>query len=612
MSARKLLAVLLTTGVLGACSALGGCSQTGANTQVMVVVDGEAGVRGVTRLVSVRVYGGPHGADQDSLALVGSYPIAVPDTRWPLVIALAPLDRDPTRIYRVEAAAYDVGMLTDSAVPVATVRAISGYVPGQTVLLRLLLQDSCIGHECTDIQTTCDHGMCVSAVVDPTTLPAFGDAGEPDATALLDAGLDAPVRSDAALDSAVDGGAIDGGPTGCDGCDDGMPCTLDRCDTALNRCVHEVACDDSIDCTADTCDGAGTCQHVSMDALCTGGTDCTVGHCDVPMGRCVYVADETRCDDGLPCTADTCGATGCAHAPLTGPSCADALFCNGAETCNAGACTSPGDPCPGVSVCDEGMGACTGCATDSDCPADTAVDSACDYADSCDETAMLTRTLTTYTCGSGGHCDASVTSSPVACTRETDTMPCAGGSCGGYTCSGFTGTCDSTGVLTRTCVVNTCLAGICNGVPMMETGSACMRTTEGVSCGSLTCGAPYCSYADVCVEGGASVHDCTQPRCASDACSAAMFTEPSVGVSCGRTTSGMICGTCLSCAGGSCSMPSCDAGADAGMDAGIDAGGDAGDDAGDDAGGDARGDAAMSVDSGTDSGMLVTMPDGGP
>ena len=37
--------------------------------------------------------------------------------------------------------------------------------------------------------------------------------------------------------------------------------------------------------------------------------------------------------------------------------CVNGLFCDGAETCNAGTCQAGGDPCPGQ-TCDEGGDVC--------------------------------------------------------------------------------------------------------------------------------------------------------------------------------------------------------------------------------------------------------------
>ncbi len=59
---------------------------------------------------------------------------------------------------------------------------------------------------------------------------------------------------------------------------------------------------------------------------------------------------QISCDDGNPCTTDTCSAGVCAHAPVRdGTSCSDGNLCNGTEICQAGVCRA-GTPL----VCNDG------------------------------------------------------------------------------------------------------------------------------------------------------------------------------------------------------------------------------------------------------------------
>lgn len=68
---------------------------------------------------------------------------------------------------------------------------------------------------------------------------------------------------------------------------------------------------------------------------------------------------DADCDDNNPCTTDQClgcfGGTcigACAHTQVpNGTPCSDGLFCNGVDTCSAGACQHPGNPCLGGAVC---------------------------------------------------------------------------------------------------------------------------------------------------------------------------------------------------------------------------------------------------------------------
>ncbi len=57
------------------------------------------------------------------------------------------------------------------------------------------------------------------------------------------------------------------------------------------------------------------------------------------------------CDDGNPCTYDTCDPDlGCLHAYNSDP-CSDGNACTTNDTCNGGACVG-GNPAPGCSACD--------------------------------------------------------------------------------------------------------------------------------------------------------------------------------------------------------------------------------------------------------------------
>jgi hypothetical protein len=79
------------------------------------------------------------------------------------------------------------------------------------------------------------------------------------------------------------------------------------------------------------------------------------------------------CDDGNPCTADSCNpnpppgdlVTGCVHVPIAeGGSCSDGDACNGGETCDANGICQPGTPitCNDLNPCtDDACVPATGC-----------------------------------------------------------------------------------------------------------------------------------------------------------------------------------------------------------------------------------------------------------
>ena len=106
------------------------------------------------------------------------------------------------------------------------------------------------------------------------------------------------------------------------------------------------------------------CDGLTDEGFCTKDADCSgaTPFCELPSGVCVQCLTAANCDDGNICTADSCDAmtSACVHTSLTnGTSCSDGLFCNGAETCVAGACVDNADPCTAGQVCDETADTCT-------------------------------------------------------------------------------------------------------------------------------------------------------------------------------------------------------------------------------------------------------------
>lgn len=181
-----------------------------------------------------------------------------------------------------------------------------------------------------------------------------------------------PPETDDGIDCTVDAcnpatGAITHTPNHA-ACADGDPCNgAEQCDPAQG-CVAGTSptCDDSIDCTNDSCDTSHPdadpvtgCVNTKNDAKCDDGIDCTVNRClalDTGSGcvfnpdatpcldedlcttneRCDVVqgclSDPVNCNDGVPCTIDTCDSQiGC----LNG---ADNSQCNDGVSCTIDAC----------------------------------------------------------------------------------------------------------------------------------------------------------------------------------------------------------------------------------------------------------------------------------
>ena len=149
------------------------------------------------------------------------------------------------------------------------------------------------------------------------------------------------------LDECQGGACVSGVTTVCS---DGNSCTLDACDPGTGNCSTTLAigpCNDGNLCTTgDSCQ-SGVCQSGPM-TQCISATKCATGSCSATSGNCAFA--QVVCDDGNPCTNDSCAAaTGCVFSPK---SCDDNNACT-LDTCDTktGACVSPplncddGNPC---------------------------------------------------------------------------------------------------------------------------------------------------------------------------------------------------------------------------------------------------------------------------
>ena len=99
-------------------------------------------------------------------------------------------------------------------------------------------------------------------------------------------------------------------------------------------------CDDGISCTLDACNEvADACDNTADDSLCEDGDLCNgTETCDPDLGCAVGPA--LACDDGNPCTVDSCDALGgCSNLPIAdGTVCEDGSVCTVADTCQASVC----------------------------------------------------------------------------------------------------------------------------------------------------------------------------------------------------------------------------------------------------------------------------------
>jgi hypothetical protein len=152
------------------------------------------------------------------------------------------------------------------------------------------------------------------------------------------------------------------GPTGV-----GAICLTPSCDPDSGACSLVAAnqgllCDDGDSCTVQSACNMGNCSG-GIAVNCNDGNPCTDDSCDAVTG-CLNTGNQAPCNDGDACTtADHCDNGAClGGAPLE---CDDGNLCNGQETCAPLTGCKPGQ----LLVCDDGD-VCNGlesCAPDSGC-----------------------------------------------------------------------------------------------------------------------------------------------------------------------------------------------------------------------------------------------------
>jgi hypothetical protein len=196
------------------------------------------------------------------------------------------------------------------------------------------------------------------------------------------------------------------------------------CDEARRTCTTEPLPDGTACAEPDGCSAAPTCQS----------------------GSCTATA-AAPCDDGNPCTADACDAAGgCTHTPVAnGTSCADRDFCDGVETCQAGACVAAavpecddGNSCT-TDYCDARKRRCSHTGSSSCCTSDDqcADDDLCTTNERCSRGRCVSDPVL---CESGGRCDLTTCDPALGCqlTALPDGSSCEDGDpcTSGETCRG--------------------------------------------------------------------------------------------------------------------------------------------------------------------------------
>jgi cysteine-rich repeat protein len=294
-----------------------------------------------------------------------------------------------------------------------------------------------------------------------------------------------------------------------DDCDDGDDCTLaDHCSDGV--CGGEpVACNDGNPCTEDLCDGDTGCKFINAGGGCNDDNPCTFG--DYCADGACQSGPLLSCDDGNPCTTDSCDdAQGCLHEPSTG-TCDDGNLCTIDDVCAESIC-KPG----GLLGCNDDS-PCTNdwCDPQTGCqftPNSAACDdgSLCSLGDHCEEGECIAGTQ--LDCNDSNGCTNDTCNPLVGCKHTnnteqcndqdpcTSTDQCIGGSCIG------TGAADCNDD-------NPCTTDFCD--PM----AGCTHIPATSSCDD---GNP-CSWGDKCQAGsciGGQAVTCDDGNvCTDDSCS---------------------------------------------------------------------------------------------
>ncbi len=307
-------------------------------------------------------------------------------------------------------------------------------------------------------------------------------------------------------------------------------------------------CDDGNPCTIDTCKPDGLCQWTTQaNTPCDDGDKCTTGDTCVGL-QCKAGTGKADCDDKNPCTTDSCGAaSGCIHAPATA-NCDDGDKCTLQDKCTDGACKGgqgacdDGKPCT-VDACDKATGNCSW----------TGSTAACDDGNAC----TVNEACKAGSCGGGEvkACDDKDVCSTDSCDPKSGCVytPTANGgkcddgtactandACSGGKCTGAAAACDDG---------NVCTSDGCDP----KTGQ-CTLTSNTLPCqgGDKCQAAGTCKNGSCAASGAPKVCNDSNP-CTADSCEAGsgacVYKAANDGAVC---DDGIACTKESVCAGGGC------------------------------------------------------------
>jgi hypothetical protein len=282
----------------------------------------------------------------------------------------------------------------------------------------------------------------------------------------------------------------------------------DQCESGACSGGPSPNCNDGNPCTDDSCDQVAGCVQTPNTAPCNDNDVCTFGDA-CAGGECVG-GPGLKCDDGNGCTEDACDpVTGCTHQP-TSDLCDDGNACTVGDKCAQGACVGlgnleceDGDPCTD-NACDPGVGCMT-----------TLNKASCDDGDMCTigDHCHLGACIHSgeFACNDGNVCTTDSCDSGVGCVHSPNSLPCddknactSGDHCQSGTCVGPSGdSCDDKNVCTQ---------------DWCDPTTGCQHSPVNVVCDD---GDP-CTISDHCQEGsckGGGSLDCSDGNlCTKDLC----------------------------------------------------------------------------------------------
>ncbi|GMV42611.1 MAG: hypothetical protein AMXMBFR64_43270 [Myxococcales bacterium] len=291
-------------------------------------------------------------------------------------------------------------------------------------------------------------------------------------------------------------------------CDDKTKCTSsDACQAGVCKGAT-VDCNDGNPCTDDSCDAVLGCLYQPNAAPCDDGNTCTVG--DYCSGGGCFSGAAKVCNDNNVCTNDSCNpVTGCVHSNNTVP-CDDGNACTPTSTCGAGSCVgsgqvdcTDGNPCTG-DQCDPGVGCfyinlAIPCTDGSACTKDDqCVDGAC-------------KGINPVVCNDDNVCTDDSCNPQTGCVYTANAASCNDGNactnndkCANKACGGTTISCNDN----NACTVDSC-----------DTATGCKHTPQsGTPCNDNN----SCTTVDTCSNGvcvGSVPPNCDDGNaCTNDSC----------------------------------------------------------------------------------------------